>query len=205
VEGWNDWFHSADQVKFTLFQRYGSSRRRRSPSREFLPGFILSPEYLFKWGIIRTPVSYRIERWMTAPQKTRDLINGVEPLVLESSGEEGMGMIKALLGLATWSPTSTWKSRADLKHVLHAVVETNVHVSRDNVRPLTAGALPAGLSTLINQHSANQEMIVEAALADDTDLAFQAFITTRRIIYRLIQPGNSSIGCFRQITNICLR
>jgi len=58
---------------------------------------------------------------------------------------------------------------------LHAVVETNAHFSRDSVRSLTAGALPAGLAPLINQHSANQELIVEAALTGNTDLAFQAF------------------------------
>jgi alpha-galactosidase len=40
---------------------------------------------------------------------------------------------------------------------------------------LAAGALPAGLAPLINQHSANQELIIEAALTQDVDLAFQAF------------------------------
>jgi alpha-galactosidase len=55
------------------------------------------------------------------------------------------------------------------------VVETNAHFSRDSVRPLTTGALPAGITPLINQHSANQELIIEAALSENTDLAFQAF------------------------------
>jgi len=55
---------------------------------EFLPGFVHSPETLFKWGIIRTPVSWRIERWSTAPQKTRDLISGLTPFVLETSAKK---------------------------------------------------------------------------------------------------------------------
>jgi len=40
---------------------------------------------------------------------------------------------------------------------------------------LTAGALPAGIAPLINQHSTNQELIIEAALTENSDLAFQAF------------------------------
>jgi alpha-galactosidase/6-phospho-beta-glucosidase family protein len=177
VESWNDWFHSADQVKFALFQRFGILAAAGDRHLvEFLPGFIRSPETLFKWGVIRTPVSWRIERWRTAPQKTRDLINGVTPLVLESSGEEGVGMIKALLGLGDLVTNVNVENVGQISNMpLHAVVETNAHFSRDSVRPLATGALPAGIAPLINQHSANQELIIEAALTENTDLAFQAF------------------------------
>jgi alpha-galactosidase len=143
---------------------------------EFLPGFIRSPETLFKWGVIRTPVSYRIERWTASPQRTRDLINGVTPLALESSGEEGVRMIKALLGLGDLVTNVNVENTGQISNMpLHAVVETNAHFSRDTVRPLAAGALPPGIAPLINQHSANQELIVEAALSENNELAFQAF------------------------------
>jgi alpha-galactosidase len=56
----------------------------------------------------------------------------------------------------------------------HAVVETNARFSRDAVTPLAAGELPPGLHSLIARHVANQEMIVQAALTCDRDLAFQA-------------------------------
>jgi alpha-galactosidase len=171
VESWKDWFHSADQIKFTLFQRFGILA-----AAEFLPGFIRSPEVLFKWGLIRTPVSWRIERWATAPQKTRDLIDGRTPLVLERSGEEGVNMIRALLGLGDLVTNVNLENIGQISNTpLHAVVETNAHFSRAGVRPLSAGALSAGLAPLINQHIANQELIIEAALTGEKDLAFQAF------------------------------
>jgi len=177
VEGFNDWFYSTDQVKFNLFKRFGVLAAAGDRHLvEFLPGFIRSPETLFKWGVIRTPVSWRIERWATAPQKTRDLINGATPLVLETSGEEGVGMIKALLGLGDLVTNVNTENVGQLSNLpLHAVVETNAYFSRDSVHPLTAGALPAGIAPLINQHSANQELIIEAALTENTHLAFQAF------------------------------
>jgi alpha-galactosidase len=143
---------------------------------EFLPGFIHSPEVLFKWGIIRTPVSWRIERWAAAPQKTRDLISGTAPFALASSGEEGVGIIRALLGLGDLVTNVNLENAGQVSNLpVHAVVETNAHFSRDSIRPLTAGALARGIAPLISQHSANQELIVEAALSADNDLAFQAF------------------------------
>jgi alpha-galactosidase/6-phospho-beta-glucosidase family protein len=177
VESWNDWFRSPEQVKFTLFQRFGILAAAGDRHLvEFEPGFVRSPETLFKWGIIRTPVSWRIERWTTAPQKTRDLINGVTPFVLERSGEEGINMLRALLGLGDLVTNVNMENVGQISNApLRAVVETNAHFSRANLRSLSAGALPAGIAPLINQHIANQELIIEAALTKNTDLAFQAF------------------------------
>jgi len=176
VEGWNDWFHCEDQVKFTLFLRFGILAAAGDRHLvEFLPGFILSPEALFKWGIIRTPVSWRIQRWKSAPQATRDLMEGRTPLELEASGEEGVGMIKALLGLGDLVTNVNLENRGQVSNLVPGcVVETNAYFSRDQVRPLSAGALPPGLVPLIAQHSANQELIIEAALARGKEIAFQA-------------------------------
>lgn len=176
VESWGDWFKSVHQVKFRLFQRFGILAAAGDRHLvEFLPGFIQSPETLFRYGIIRTPVSWRIQRWQLAPQKTRDLLSGKTPLELKSSGEEGVRQIKALFGLGNLVTNVNFPNAGQISNLpLGAVVETNAHFSRDEVRPLAAGALPAGLAPLIQQHSANQELIVEAALTGRKDLAFQA-------------------------------
>ena len=176
VEGWNNWFRSADQVKFALFERYGwlacAGDRHLV---EFVPGFIRSPEELFRWGIIRTPVAWRMERWRIGPQRTHDMMSGQEPLALQVSGEEGVAQMKALLGLGEIVTNVNVENQGQVANLpLHAVVETNARFSRDEVRPLNAGALPTGLQPLIARHVSNQEMIVEAALTRDKELAFQA-------------------------------
>jgi len=177
VEGWNDWFHSADQVKFALFQRFGILAAAGDRHLvEFLPGFIRSPETLFKWGIIRTPVSWRIERWRTSPQRTRELISGQTPLHLEPSGEEGVGIIRALVGQVDTVTNVNMENDGQISNLpARVVVETNAHFGHDSVQPVNAGALPAGLVPLMALHSANQELIIDAALDGDRDLAFQAF------------------------------
>ncbi len=176
VEGWHDWFRSVHQVKFALFEYYGVLGAAGDRHLvEFMPGFTRAPDELFRWGVIRAPMSYRIERWRQAPEKTRDLIEGRMPLSLEPSGEEGVAQMKALLGLGDLVTNVNVENRGQIPNLpAHAVVETNARFSRDGVTPLVAGQLPPGLHALVAQHVANQELIVQAALAHDRALAFQA-------------------------------
>jgi alpha-galactosidase/6-phospho-beta-glucosidase family protein len=176
VENADNYFQDNLQVKFTLFKRWGILPAAGDRHLvEFLPGFIRSPDELFRWGIIRTPVSYRIQRWRDAPQRTRDLMAGRTPLVLGQSGEEGVAMIQALLGLGDIVTNVNTENTGQVANLpLGAVVETNAHFSRNQVRPLAAGSLPLGLQPLIYRHVCNQELIVEAALTRNRDLAFQA-------------------------------
>lgn len=178
VESWNDWWHSVHQVKFELFKRFGILAAAGDRHLvEFMPGFTRSPEELFRWGIIRTPVSYRIERWKNAPQKTRDLMEGRVPLVIDASGEEGVAQIKALLGLGDLVTNVNVKNVGQVSNLPpEVVVETNARFSRNQVQPITAGTLPAGVHSVVARHVSNQELIVEAALTRNKDLAFQAVL-----------------------------
>ena len=54
------------------------------------------------------------------------------------------------------------------------MVETNAHFSQNHVQPLTAGELTPGVQRLRSRHIADQEMIIQAALERDKELAFQA-------------------------------
>lgn len=178
VEGWGDWFRSADQVKFALFQRFGVLAAAGDRHLvEFLPGFTRSPETLFRWGVIRTPVSWRIERWQAAMREPRDIMAGRAPLDLRPSGEEGVAQIRALLGLGPIVTNVNMENCGQVAGLpLGAVVETNARFDRDEARPLAAGAPPPGLLPLIARHVSNQELVVEAALRRDPELAFQAVL-----------------------------
>ena len=178
VESWHDWWRSAEQVKFELFKRFGILAAAGDRHLvEFMPGFTRSPEELFRWGVIRTPISFRIERWKNAPQKTRDLMEGRTPLVLDASGEEGVAQMRALLGLGDLITNVNVQNVGQVSNLpLQSVVETNARFSRDQVQPIVAGALPAGVQSLVARHVTNQEMIIDATLTRDKDLAFQAVL-----------------------------
>ena len=176
VEAQKNWFFDARQIKFTLFQRYGilAAAGDRHLS-EFVPGFTRSPEELFRWGIIRTPVAWRIETWRQGARAAREYLSGERRFELGTSGEEAIRQIKALLGLGDFITNVNCENSGQAPDLPgHVVVETNARFSRDRIDPLPAGRLPPGVHAMVTRHVANQEMIVEAALSGDNDLAFQA-------------------------------
>ena len=176
MESWGSWFRDASQVKFELFRRWGVLPAAGDRHLvEFVPGFTRSPEELFRWGVIRTPISYRKQRWVDAREETLDILAGRTPFELYASGEEGVEQMRALVGLGSLVTNVNMPNVGQITNLpREAVVETNAHFSRDQVRPLVAGALPPGPQGIIAQHVANQETIIEAALRRDKDLAFQA-------------------------------
>lgn len=176
VEANNNWFQDNEQVKFSLFEHLNILPAAGDRHLvEFLPGYIRSPEELFRWGIIRTPPSWRIERYQQALELTLDLIAGRQELNVRRSGEEGVSQILAILGQGDLVTNVNLVNQGQIPNLpLGAVVETNAVFSRDSVRPVTAGLLPPSIQGLVERHSRNQEMIVEAALTADVDLAFQA-------------------------------
>jgi alpha-galactosidase/6-phospho-beta-glucosidase family protein len=176
VKAARNWFHDADQIKFELFKRYGilAAAGDRHLS-EFVPGFTRSPEELFRWGIIRTPVSWRIERWEWIPEMVRSYLSGGLEWSFRDSGEEMARQLRALLGLGDFVTNVNFRNQGQITNLpLDVVVETNAHFSYGLVRPMTAGNLPDGVHAMVSRHVANQEMIIEAALTGDKELAFQA-------------------------------
>ncbi len=176
VEAKNNWFQDNCQVKFTLFDRLGVLPAAGDRHLvEFLPGFIRSPEELFRWGIIRTPVSWRIDRYKQALQMTKDLIGGRQEVNIHRSGEESIQQMLAILGQGDLVTNVNLENKGQIPNLpLNAVVETNAVFSRDQIRPVTAGRLPDSILGLVERHVRNQEMIIDAALTRDRDLAFQA-------------------------------
>jgi alpha-galactosidase len=59
IEDKKDYYYDARQIKIELFRRYGILAAAGDRHlAEFVPGFTVSPEELFRWGVIRTPLSY---------------------------------------------------------------------------------------------------------------------------------------------------
>ena len=176
VESARNWFHDADQIKFELFKRFGilAAAGDRHLS-EFVPGFTLSPQELFRWGIIRTPVSWRAERGEWIVEMIQNHLSGELEWSFRDSGEEMARQLRALLGLGDFVTNVNFANQGQIANLPpDVVVETNAMFSHDRVQPLAAGSLPDGVHAMISRHVANQEMIIEAALTDNKDLAFQA-------------------------------
>jgi len=151
VEAQQNWFHDARQIKFTLFQRYGilaaAGDRTCQSSSPALP----APPKSFRWGIIRTPVTWRIATWRQGEQAAHEYLAGQRKFELGTSGEEAIRQIKALLGLAGFHHYVNRLNSGQAPDLPeHVVVETNARFSRDRVEPLPGRpALPPGVHALV--------------------------------------------------------
>jgi alpha-galactosidase len=175
----NSWFDSAERVKFDLFRRYGliAAAGDRHLAEFCPPWYLENPETVKKWKFTLTPVSWRKKNAADLAEKARRLASGAEPFELKDSGEEGVALIKALLGLGDTVSNVNLPNRGQVEGLpLGAVVETNAVFSRDSVRPVLAGRLPADIESLVSRPANAQATILKAALEKDRRLAFSAFI-----------------------------
>jgi galacturan 1,4-alpha-galacturonidase len=175
----DDTFAGAELVKFDLFKRFGliAAAGDRHLSEFMPPWYLRDRETIASWKISVTPVSWRIENARKLREKSATLTAGREPFVLERSGEEGVAIMKALLGLGSFLTNANLPNRGQIAGLsLGSVVETNAFFSRDSVRPVSAGRLPPQIEGMVARHVANQETILRAALSGEVRAALPAFM-----------------------------
>lgn len=177
----NSTFNCAHRVKFDLFNRFGLIAAAGDRHlAEFMPGdeYLKDPETVASWKFGLTTVAWRKNDLEERLAKSHRLVNGEEQVTLEPTGEEGILLIKALCGLdrivSNVNIPNVTRQIPNLPET--AVVETNALFSRDSIKPLVAGAIPAPVLELIKPHVENHETILKAALTCDKDLAFKAFM-----------------------------
>ncbi|MDO7347754.1 alpha-galacturonidase LplD [Bacillus stercoris] len=176
-ESWRDSvFHSAHRVAFDLFETYGAIPAAGDRHlAEFLPGpYLKQPEV---WKFHLTPISFRKQDRALKRQETERFIQQQRGVAGKASGEEGVNIIAALLGLGELVTNVNMPNQGQVSNLpLQAIVETNAFITRNSVKPIFSGALPKGVEMLAARHVSNQEAVAEAGLTKDTGLAFQAFL-----------------------------
>ncbi|MCM3728048.1 alpha-glucosidase/alpha-galactosidase [Neobacillus cucumis] len=176
----NDHFASAQRVKFDLFKKFGLIAAAGDRHlAEFMPNtwYLQSPQKVKEWKFGLTPVDWRIERGKELYEKGQRLANGAEDFVLRPTGEEGVQMIKALLGLGDITSNVNFPNRGQMGGVpQNAIVETNAVFSYNSVQPILSGELPTSINNMVNRHIHIQEMTLQAAINCDKELALLAFL-----------------------------
>lgn len=176
----NNHFACLHRVKFDLFRRYGliAAAGDRHLAEFMPPWYIDSPDTAHAWGFTLTPVKWRREDLKNRLARARLLASGEEtPDLSRETGEEGIALIKALLGFSELVSNVNIPNRGQIPNLpLGAVVETNALFRLDSIAPVMAGSIPGQLHSLIARHVDNQENAVKAALNCDYDLALCAFM-----------------------------
>ena len=175
----NNSFACAQRVKFDLFKRFGYIAAAGDRHlAEFCPGkwYLADPECVREWKFGLTTVQWRKNDLKERLEKSARLVSGEEKFKMNDTGEDGVNQIRALLGLGSFVTNVNLPNRGQIPNLpLGAVVETNARFAANTVTPVFAGEIPETIYPLISRISGEQQIITEAALTRNLDLAFTAF------------------------------
>ena len=174
-----DYFACAEKVKMDLFKRYGLIAAAGDRHlAEFCPHnwYLANPKQVESWKFSLTPVSWRISNREKLKAKAQAYQEGKEQLNPSKSDEEGLAILKALLGLGNITTNVNMPNRGQIPSLPEgAVVETNAVFSKDSVQPTLSQALQIDIRALIMHHILVQEGIVESVFERDMEKAFRIF------------------------------
>jgi alpha-galactosidase len=137
---------------------------------------LANPASVESWGFSLTPVSWRVTNRDKLIKKAKAYVSGAEKMTPVESGEEGIKIMKALLGLGNLVTNVNVPNKGQMPDLpLNAVVETNASFSRDNIEPLVSDGLPIDVCALVMPHVLIQEGIIEATVERDMEKAFRVF------------------------------
>jgi galacturan 1,4-alpha-galacturonidase len=119
----------------------------------------------------------RRERLAESRDQVRRMIAGEEPIDLKRSREEISDIISAMVTGKNSVNIVNLPNDGQIRNLpIAAVVETYGAISGLGASGVAFGELPPPIAALVHPHVLNQEMIVEAGLTGDKDLAFRAFL-----------------------------
>ncbi|GHT56986.1 alpha-glucosidase/alpha-galactosidase [Spirochaetia bacterium] len=167
------YFSSAERVKMDLFRRYGLIAAAGDRHlAEFCPHswYLANPAQSESWGFSLTPVSWRIANREKLIAQAKAYRDGAETMNPVESGEEGLKILKALLGLGDLVTNVNLPNQGQMPDLPRdTVVETNASFSRDSIQPLVSDGLPTDVRALVMPHVLAQEGIIEAVFEGDAD------------------------------------
>lgn len=189
-------FVDNQQVTWELFRRFGvfpaaGDRHLVEYANWFLNG---GEEALNRWGIKRTGSDYRAKHWNPAEsEQTTDVtawLDGEREFELESTREVFADMLEALAGGDSFTTNVNMPNTGQISDIEQdAVVETNVLVRDDEIRPLSTGGFPRQVRSMIDTHVDTIETVVEASRTGDIDEAFMGLLIDPQV--RTLPPHDA--------------
>ncbi|MBR5614375.1 MAG: alpha-glucosidase/alpha-galactosidase [Clostridia bacterium] len=176
----NNSFTCLQRVKFDLFRRFGYIAAAGDRHlAEFCPGdwYLKNPQQVTDWKFGLTSVSWRKNDLLERIARSNRLYSGEEKFELHETGEEGINQIRAIMGCGDLVTNVNIINKGQIPNLpIGAIVETNALFTSSTVTPTMAGPVPKEIHSLVSRVCANQQIITEAALSRDLNLAFTAFL-----------------------------
>ena len=145
---------------------------------EFFPYFLTEESGAGEdYGVLLTEIGHRYDMLKASKVQVRAMVEGTEPIPLDHSPEESADIIAAMTNGRPFRAIVNVPNRGQIDNLpREAIVETLAEVGSTGVSPIGVGALPPGVLNTVHPHAVNQEMLVDAALTGDRQLALQALL-----------------------------
>lgn len=169
---------SGHKVKFDLFLRYGlipavSDRI----AAEFCPAwYTTSAKSMTEWKFSPMTVNFKKKQLTDRTGRIKKYMNG-ESIPKSVGTTEVPSIIRALSGGGNLIAAVSLPNKGQIENLpAGTIVTTNALISRGNIRPVCAGALPDDILGLTIRHVYNRQGIVRAYEKRDLDIAFNSFL-----------------------------
>jgi alpha-galactosidase len=195
------------RVKLALFAIYGYLPAAGDRHvAEFFPYFLRQEDNGGEAWVLPTLIEHRQAMAEAARAKVRAWLADENPLPTGRSQEEVVDVIRALTTGRPQTIVANLPNQGQIDNLPRdAVVETRAVVMANGIAPVSVGALSTSLLATVQNHVANQELIVEAALTGNRTLVNQAFLgdplvrdinSTPRLVDELIEANSAYLPRF---------
>ena len=175
---WHQPFVDRWKLKLTLFDAYGALPAAGDRHlAEFFSYFLTEATGRGEdYGVLLTTIANRQQQVATARANVQAAINADLP-PLTRSPEATADIVSAVDNGRSVRTIVNLPNTGQIDNLPRgAVVETLAEITSAGSQPLTVGALPPGVLSTLQPHVTNQEMIAQAALAGDRQLALQGMV-----------------------------
>jgi alpha-galactosidase/6-phospho-beta-glucosidase family protein len=172
-------FQDRWKVKQSLLKTYGYLPAAGDRHvAEFFPYFLTEETGAGEdYGVLLTKIEHRYDMLHASQAEVKAMVQGEKPVPLDHSPEESADIIAAMVNGRPFRAIVNVPNTGQIDNLpREAIVETMAEVGATGVNPIGVGALPGGILGTLHPHAVNQELLVDAALTGDRQLALQALL-----------------------------
>ena len=168
------WFDCDHTIALQLLRTYGALGAAGDRHlAEFIPWFLRTDEELWKYGVVRTPYSWRLSQ---AAEKRAKVFKD-EELIATLSDEEGVDIMRALMGDRTLLTNINRPNQGQISYLPKGrIVESNGFISENSIVPIVSSDPPLAVQEMVKKVSNVQQLTLDAVLKNDDNMLFQAFL-----------------------------
>ncbi len=168
------WFESDNLVAMEIMRIFGNLGAAGDRHLvEFMPWYLHDESFIHRYGVIATPYEWRVRR----DKEKRTRFYEDKDLFPKASEEEGVAIIKALLGLGPLYTNVNVPNTGQIPWLPFGhIVETNAFITHNRITPAISSEGASSVKELISHVGFEQKLLLDSVFEENREGIFQAFL-----------------------------